>query len=501
MEQSAELVLNFQALATFVFYIFLMIIIGVIASRFSSEGISNFFIGGRKMSGLIVAMSAVVSGRSAWLLLGFTGMAWTMGMPAIWAAVGYIAVELFLFLSYAGRLRRFSGKYDCITLPDFFTERFSDPKGYLRLVVVTIILIFMVAYVSAQFVAGGKAFSASFNLEYNWGLIITTLIILIYVILGGFLAVSLSDTIQAFIIIIALLVLPVKSIIDLGGWHTFTEMLRATGDGAFMDPLALSAGAMIGFLGIGLGSPGNPHIIARYMSLRKEGSFRLVALMGTLANILMAVGALFIGLAGRLYFPEAAGLPAGDTENLYPILAWQHLHPIFFGIVVASIFSAIMSTADSQLLVAASSVVRDIYEKMLMKGQPVTQKRLVLMSRIVIFVIVVIALLLGWVAGKLVFWLVLFAWAGLGAAFGPTTILALYWKRTSRAGVIAGIITGAATVIIWDRIPALKAMMYELVPAFIMAAAVTIVVSLLYPSEKREKVEEAFRSYRDKEEC
>jgi sodium/proline symporter len=495
--QSVDLVLSYKALITFMVYIALVLLIGVIASRFSSKGLSNFFIGGRQMSGLVVAMSAVASGRSAWLLLGFTGMSFTMGVSAVWAAFGYIVVEFLLFFFYAVRMRKFTEKYDCITLPDFFSERFSDPKGFLRVTVVIIILIFMVAYVSAQFVAGGKAFSASFDLDYQNGLLITTALILIYVVLGGFLAVSVNDTIQAFIIIIGLLVVPIKSIIDIGGWSRFTELLMATHSGSFVDPFALSIGAMVGFLGIGLGSPGNPHIIARYMSLKKKGNFKMVALMGTLANILMAVGALFIGLVGRLYFPDASMLPDGDTENLYPILAWQHLNPVFFGLVIASIFAAIISTADSQLLVAASSVVRDIYEKMMMKNRSVSQKRLVLMSRAMIFTLVMLGLFLGWIAGDLVFWLVLYAWAGLGAAFGPTTILALYWKRTSTAGVIAGILSGAFTVIVWNRIDFLREMIYELVPAFILATIVTIVVSYFTPSETSEKVEQMFDIYKD----
>jgi sodium/proline symporter len=493
--QNVDMVMNYKALITFVVYIFMVLAIGAIASRFSSKGLSNFFIGGRKMTGLVVAMSAVASGRSGWLLLGFTGMSFTMGLSALWAAVGYIVVEFLLFFYYAVRMRKFTEKYDCITVPDFFSERFSDPKGYLRLTVVVIILIFMVAYVSAQFVAGGKAFSASFDLDYQAGLLITTAIILIYVVLGGFLAVSVNDTIQAFIIIIGLLVVPIKSIIDLGGWGNFTDMLMATNSGSFVDPFALSAGAMVGFLGIGLGSPGNPHIIARYMSLKKKGNFRMVALMGTLANMLMAGGALLIGLVGRIYFPEASLLPDGDTENLYPSLAWQHLNPVLFGLVIASIFAAIISTADSQLLVAASSVVRDIYEKMIMKGKHVPQKRLVLYSRVIIFTLVILGLILGWVAGELVFWLVLFAWAGLGAAFGPTTILALYWKGTSRAGVIAGIISGAITVIVWNRIAFLKEFIYELVPAFVLATIVTVVVSYLRPSEKEERIKEMFDIY------
>jgi len=203
-----------------------------------------------------------------------------------------------------------------------------------------------------------------------------------------------------------------------------------------------------------------------------------VAVIGTLANIVMAVGALFIGLVGRLYFPDVTALPASDTENLYPVLAYGHLSPVAFGLVIASIFAAIVSTADSQLLVAGSSVVRDVYEKWWMRGKVVPQKRLVFLSRLVVFLVVVIALVMGFIAGELVFWLVLFAWAGLGAAFGPTSILALYWKRATTAGVISGIVVGAITVIVWNQVGFLKNLIYELIPAFSLSLITTIVVSL-----------------------
>jgi Na+/proline symporter len=192
----------------------------------------------------------------------------------------------------------------------------------------------------------------------------------------------------------------------------------------------------------------------------------------------MAWGAVFIGLAGRAYFPEVSMLPAADTENLFPVLAQQHLHPALFGVVLASIFAAIMSTADSQLLVAASSVARDIYDKILKKDEEVPQKTLVLYSRIVVFVIVVLALLFGFIAEDIVFWLVLFAWAGLGASIGPTSILALYWKGTTRAGVLAGFITGTLVTIIWYYIPVLKENLYELIPGFIAGLLATWLVSL-----------------------
>ncbi|MFN1835619.1 sodium/proline symporter [Balneola sp. MJW-20] len=476
-------------IAAFIGYLVLLIGIGIYASRFSSAGISEFFIGGRKMNRLVVALSAVVSGRSAWLLLGVTGMAYTQGASALWAAFGYIVVEWFLFMYYARRLRLFSEKYDCITVPDFFAERFDDKNGLLRLILVFIFLVFMVSYVSAQFVAGGKAFASSFGLTQNTGVILTAIIILLYTVLGGFLAVSLTDTIQAFFMIIALVCLPLIAIQDLGGWQVFITELSLQ-DATMIDPMALGFGAFIGFVGIGLGSPGNPHILSRYMAIDDAKQLKYAAVVGTIWNVMMAGGAVLIGMVGRVYFPEVSMLPGADTENLYPLLAQQQLHPILFGVVVASIFAAIMSTADSQLLVAASSVVRDVYDKLLKKDEEIPQKKLVLYSRLVVVLLVMAALVFGLVAQNIVFWLVLFAWAGLGASIGPTSILALYWKKTTKAGIIAGLLTGTTVTIIWYFVPALKANLYELIPAFSLSLLATWGVSKI--TSVPENVEEHF---------
>ncbi|GAB4369391.1 MAG: sodium/proline symporter [Calditrichia bacterium] len=475
---ATKLPVSGYAVAAFVGYLLIVMVIGILASRFSSAGIREYFLGGRKMNRFVVALSAVVSGRSAWLLLGVTGMAYKMGASAVWAVVGYIVVEMFLFRFYAARLRRFSEQYDCITLPDFFATRFADRSGWLRIILVVIILIFMISYVSAQFLGGGKAFAASFQLSQAAGIFLTAGIVLFYTMLGGFLAVSLTDMLQAFFMLLALLILPVVAIMDRGGLLTVLHQLRAL-DPALIDPLALSAGVFIGFLGIGLGSPGNPHIIVRYMSIKDPEQLRVSTVVGTVWNVLMAWGALFIGLVGRLYFPETTMLPHADTENLYPLLAQQHLHPVLFGMVIASIFAAIMSTADSQLLVAVSSVVRDFYEKVWRKKQVLDHRRLVLYSRIMVVFLVGLALTMGLLASEQVFWLVLIAWAGLGAAIGPTSILALYWRRTTYRGVIAGFLTGTVVTIIWYYTPALKAQIYELIPAFGLALLATILVSLL----------------------
>jgi Na+/proline symporter len=250
-------------------------------------------------------------------------------------------------------------------------------------------------------------------------------------------------------------------------------------DPTLIDPVALSAGVIIGWAGIGLGSPGNPHIIVRYMSIADPKQLRTTAVVGTIWNVVMAWGALFIGLAGRVYFPDVAMLPDADTEQLYPLLAAQQLHPVFFGVVVASIFAAIISTADSQLLVAASSVVRDFYEKILRRDEAIPQQRLVLYSRFVVVGLVLISLIFGVIAEALVFWLVLFAWAGLGAAIGPTSILALYWRRTTREGVIAGLVTGTVVTIVWETNEYLSPLLYELIPAFAAGLLATVIVSLL----------------------
>jgi sodium/proline symporter len=464
------------AVWAFVGYLTLVIGIGVWAARFSSSGMSEYFLAGRSLNRWVVALSAVVSGRSSWLILGVSGMAYVQGASAIWAAVGYVVVEFVLFWTYAARLRRFSERRDCITLPDFFAARFEDRSGFLRLLLVAVFLVFLPTYVAAQFKAGGKAFSSAFGVEVETGVWVTAGIVLVYTVLGGFLAVSLTDMLQAAFMILALLVVPLVAIVNFGGW---SEIVAALGP-EHVDVGAIAFGTCIGYLGIGLGSPGNPHILVRYMSIRDPAQLRTSAVIGTVWNAAMAVGAVLIGLAGRAYFPESDMLPNGDTENLYTALGAATLPPVLFGTVVAAVFAAIMSTTDSQLLVAASSVVRDLYEKVLRRGRPLDPRHLVKISRAVVVALVGLSLWLCFAGEDLIFWFVLLAWAGLGAALGPTSILALYWRRTTHAGAVAGVLVGGVTVYVWRAY--LKAdwwNLYELVPAFLFGLLTTIVVSLL----------------------
>ncbi len=425
--------MDFIVLVPFIIYLILILLIGIYTTRYSSRGISEFFIGGRNVHKFVVALSAVVSGRSAWLLLGFTGQAYTMGLSAVWAVVGYIVVEFFLFLYFAPKIRRFSGEHNCITLPDFFVARFGDKNGHLRILLVIIIMIFMVTYVAAQFVAGGKAFFAYFNLNQLTGIIITGVIILLYTFMGGFMAVSLTDVLQAIVMLFAMVLLPVAGLIGSGGP---AEVIRSLNNiqPAYFNPAAFGFGSLIGFLGIGLGSPGSPHIIVRYMSIRDASQFRWTAITGTAWNVLLALGALFTGFLARYYYPESDMLPDGDPENAYITLAIRLLPVGIVGVLLASVFAAIMSTADSQLLVAASGVVRDIYEKVVKKDRPLSQKRLTLMSRVTVAVLVYIAIMLALLVQDIVFWFVLFAWAGLGAAIGPASLHALFNSRSHPHG-------------------------------------------------------------------
>jgi SSS family solute:Na+ symporter len=499
MEKAAEIAIRTdpQAVISFFLYLFVIIIIGFLSAKFSSSGLSEFFLAGRKLKQFVVALSAVVSGRSAWLLVGVTGMAFTIGAPAVWAVTGYITAEVFMFAFLGKRLRRYTELMDDLTLPDFFESRFKDKSNILRILSVSIILIFMISYVASQFEAGGKAFSTSFGVSETSGILVTAAIVFIYTVLGGFLAVSLTDMIQAFFMIFALLVLPIVAVFNAGGWGEILAILQNF-DPRFLDPFAYAAGGIIGFLGIGLGSPGNPHILVRYMSVSNPQALRKSCLIGTVWNVLMAWGAVFIGLVGRAYYLTPDALPGGDPENLFPFLASAQLHPILLGMITASILAAIMSTADSQLLVASSGVARDIYQKIFARNRTIPQRKMVLISRAVVLSLVIAALIFGALAKEYVFWLVLFAWGGLGAAFGPTLILSLFWRKTTKAGVTAGFISGTVVTIVWNQVKVLNSAIYHLVPAFFVSLLLTVIISLVTtpPAQAKAEIESIKAKYR-----
>ncbi|MEJ2722661.1 MAG: sodium/proline symporter, partial [bacterium] len=435
------------ALSVFVITLFLPIVVGFLTlRRMRSE--SDFFVGGRAMNRLVVALSAVSSGRSSWLVLGVSGMAYTMGAGAIWAIVGYTIVEFFQFIYLGRRLRRQTQALESITLLDYFESRFDDSRHLLRVTGAVIIGVFITAYVSAQFYAGAKTLSSALDIQMAVCLLISALLILIYMVLGGFVAVAYNDVVRALIMLTGLVVLPVVGLVRIGGVHVLHDILARL-DPAYVDPLSIGLGAAVGFVGIGLGSPGQPHILVRYMSIDDPKHLEFSAVVGTVWNVILGVGAVAIGLLGRALIPDTVGLPNGDPEMVYLALSSEYFGPALYGLLIGGVFAAILSTADSQLLVVASTFSRDIYEKILRARAEIDEAEKLRFGRWVLVLSGVLALILAYAAKDLVFWLVLFAWGGLGASLGPAVIFSLFWKRTTRWGVFAGMLAGTVITIVW----------------------------------------------------
>ncbi|WP_066172728.1 sodium/proline symporter [Bacillus marinisedimentorum] len=481
-------------LSVMIAYLLLLVAIGLISSKKSSGGLTDFFLAGRGLGKFTVALSAVSSGRSGWLVLGVTGMAYATGLNAVWAIAGYITVEVLMFFFVAPRFRAFSEKNDAITIPDILEKRYQDKSKVLRLVSSLIIMFFMVAYVGSQVVAGGTAFSGTLGLSNTGGMWLTAAIILIYTLLGGFHAVSKTDVLQAGLMFLSLVVLPIVAIIGLGGFGPIVEVMQAEGAG-FVDPFTFGFGAIVGLLGIGFGSPGNPHILVRYMSLKNKKEMRQAALISTIWNVVMGWGAVMVGLTGRAYIPNSESLPDGNAETVFMTLGSELTGPFFMGVLLVAVLAAIMSSADSQLLVGSSALVRDIYDQIFNTGKHITERQLVAFSRISILVLMGLSIWLAFAFQEFVFWMVLFAWGGLGASFGPALLLSIYWKKATKHGVLAGMIFGLITVVLVKRQPEwtysflpdvkeffsniLFGVTYEAVPGFLVSLLLTIGVSLL----------------------
>jgi sodium/proline symporter len=448
-----------QILIPFLIYLLLLVVIGIYTMRSVAGGMSSFFLGEKKMNRFVIAVSSAVSARGAWMLMGITTQAYVMGLSAIWIIAGFLLSEFLLFIFVAPRIRKYSEENNCLTLTDLFTSRFKSHKKSLRIIIATTLLFFSLCFISSQFLGGGNAFYAFFGLSSTNGIIITGVIVLVFTFLGGFKTLTYSDLFQAFVIICVLLILPIFILIRREGFENIhADILYGSPD--FFSLKALSMGTFFGFLSIGLGSFGNPNILIKNMSVKTPLKYPIVAFVNILTSVLIAIGALCTGVFARVYFPLPDSIPGADSQNVYIGLAGAVFSPIMLGIVLTSIFAALISASGSQILISASTVARELYEKTLMAGKHISQVQLAFYSRIAIVVGIIIDTDFNS--------FVLFSLAGLGASIGPAIIVTLFWKGVTSGGIGAGVLTGGLTVIFWKCIPILSDNLYELIPGFIL---------------------------------
>jgi sodium/proline symporter len=463
--------------ATFVVYLAAMLAIGIYA-YYRTRNLSDYLLGGRRLNSLTTALSAGASDMSGWLLLGLPGFAYAKGYAAGWIALGLLIGTYINWKFVATRLRVYTAALgDSITLSEYLENRFEDRSRILRTVTAFFILAFFLFYTSSGLVAGGKLFESVFGLPYLWAVLAGALAVIIYTFLGGFMAVCWTDCVQGLLMSLALVLVPVIAIVSLGGWGRTAGAMRAVNPD-MLKPFAVSGGllSIISLMAWGLGYFGQPHILVRFMAIRSHKNIPRARTIAMSWVFLGMTGALLVGFAGvgALKTP----LAGADTEKVFIVLVQSLLHPIPAGICLAAILAAIMSTADSQLLVSSSALTEDFYKPFIRKGA--SQRELVWVGRMTVMLIAVIAFVLAMNPHSKVLDLVAFAWAGFGAAFGPTIIMSLFWKRMTKAGAFAGILTGGITVFVWGKL--LKGGvfdLYEIVPGFILSLAAIVIASLL----------------------
>ncbi|WP_300692042.1 sodium/proline symporter [uncultured Oscillibacter sp.] len=502
-------------MGTIILYLCFVIFTGVMIGRRSKKSAEGFYLGDRGIGPLVTAMSAEASDMSSYLLMGIPGLAYLSGVAdASWTAIG-LAVGTYLnFLLVAKKLRRYSVKLDAITIPSFVSKRYGEKKPVIMCISALIILIFFVPYVASGLAAIGKLFNSLFGWDYMAAVIIGAIVIISYTSIGGFNAVATMDLIQSVIMTCALAVIVVFGVVQAGGMDAVIAHARTLpGFFSFTETYNAASGAAepYGFIRIvsmmawGLGYFGMPHILVRFMAIRDENELTLSRrIAGTWVVISMGV-AVFIGIVGHAV--SAAGrvpfLEGSATETiivkLSDLLSTYGIFPaIVAGCILAGILAATMSTADSQLLAASSAFSENIVQEVF--GVKLTEKQTMLIARLTVVVIAVIALFLASDPDSNVFQIVSFAWAGFGAAFGPAILCALYWKRSNRFGIMAGLVAGGVMIFVWKFLvrPMGGALdIYELLPAFVVGLAAIVIVSLLTPAPDA-GIEKLFDEVREK---
>jgi len=463
---------------SFIGYLIIVLTVGVITVRMT-RNMDDFALGGNRLGPWVIAFSERASGESAWLLIGLPGAAMISGLLELWTVVGCITGIIISWIIIARPLRIATGKYKALTLPELLVRKTRDDSGWIRFISSLIIIFFFTFYVAAQFSGAGKVLNVSFGMTELQGMILGAVIIVFYTMLGGFLAVAWTDLVQGIIMIGTLVILPLVGLIELGQVHTTGPLLDwhtlwggKTGMGAF-------AGAIAG-LSWGLGYMGQPHLVTRFMAIREPDQIKIGRRIATAWAIPAFFGSLFIGIIGvkLLHTGILTGgveTSLADPEKLMPLMATQLLPAGLAGVLISGAIAAMMSTADSQLLVSTTVVTEDLMGRWAKKRGI----NLLFLGRLFTFIVGCVGFFLAWNSTELVFSMVSYAWSGLGASFGPVLIAVLWWKKVTRNGVIAGLLTGSLTTIIWANMDNLKAMMTERFVSFVVASLVLVVVSLL----------------------
>ncbi len=468
--------MQFYEFISISFYFLLMLAIGFYAYKKSTDDLSGYMLGGRKLGPAVTALSAGASDMSGWLLMGLPGAMYASGISSIWIAIGLTIGAYFNYLLVAPRLRVYTEvANNSITIPDFFENRFQDGSKVLRLVSAIVIFIFFTLYTSAGMVSGGTLFESAFGLDYRLGLFVTAGVVVAYTLFGGFLAVSLTDFVQGTIMVLALIIVPIVAFTEVGGVEpAFAEIERL--NPAYLDIFkGTSILGLISLFAWGLGYFGQPHIIVRFMAINSIKELKSARRIGIGWMILTVVGAMLIGLIGIAYISEK-GLTLDNPETIFIKFAEVLFHPLVTGFLLSAILAAIMSTISSQLLVTSSAVTEDFYKSFFKRNA--TQKELVMIGRLAVLGVAIVSVLLSVNPNDTILGLVGYAWAGFGAAFGPVIILSLRWKRMTKWGALAGMIVGTATVLIWAN-TGLSDVLYEIIPGFILSFVTVVVVSLM----------------------
>jgi sodium/proline symporter len=469
-------------------YFLITVVVGLFAMR-RNVTLDSYLLADRKLGPWVAAFSERASGESAWLLIGLPGLAFVTGYSAAWVGVGCVSGIAFSWFVVARRLREETERHGALTLADYFESRFGDGSHVLRLTATAIILFFFTFYVAAQFLAAGKVLNVYLGVTPVQGMLIGAVLVLFYTAAGGLYAVAWTDLVQGIIMLVTLAVLPLAMLGELGGPAAlagrFAGFAPSLADWAPGATTWRSLSPVLGSLAIGLGYMGQPHLVLRFMAITAGTEVRKGRLIAIGWAVIAFGGAILIGLVGLAHLgPDALGpgRPIPDQEQLMPILARSFLPAWLAVIMICGAIAAMMSTADSQLLASASAVSEDIYRRLI--DPRASQRTLLGISRGATLLVGLVAFLLAWRADALVYNLVLYAWAGLGAAFGPPLLLALHWRGASRAGALAGMLVGTTVVLVWYNVPVLKTELYEMIPGFVLSFAATWGASLLWPDRR-----------------